>query len=84
MKKATDSIVVYEHWRQTKDPALLESIRLYNEDDCRSTWQLREWLLTLRPEGTPWFSAHEADALSIFTPMEPKRFRHIGATGFAA
>lgn len=27
----------------------------------------------------PW-----AHCLSIFTPMEPKRFRHIGATGFAA
>lgn len=61
VKKATDSIVVYEHWCQTQDPALLESIRLYNEDDCRSTWQLLEWLLTLRPEGMTWFSDHEAE-----------------------
>ncbi len=62
VKKATDSIVVYEHWRETGDPALLESIRQYNEDDCRSTWQLREWLLTMRPVGTPWFTLHEAEA----------------------
>ena len=61
IKKATDSIVVYEHWRETGDPALLESIRQYNEDDCRSTWQLREWLLTMRPVGIPWFTIHEAE-----------------------
>lgn len=60
VKKATDSIVVYERWRENGDPALLESIRQYNEDDCRSTWQLREWLLTLRPAGLPWYSAEIA------------------------
>lgn len=57
VKKATDSIVVYEQWRESKDPALLESIRQYNEEDCRSTWQLRDWLLSLRPGNLPWFSA---------------------------
>lgn len=56
VKKATDSIVVYEQWCESHDPALLESIRAYNEDDCRSTWQLREWLLSLRPSGMPWYS----------------------------
>ena len=56
VKKATDSIVAYERWRESKDPVLLESIRLYNEADCRSTWQLREWLLTMRPAGLAWFS----------------------------
>lgn len=62
VKKATDSIVVYERWRETQDPSLLESIRLYNEDDCRSTWQLREWLLTMRPTDLPWHSIGVADA----------------------
>ena len=56
VKKATDSIVVYEQWRESKDPELLESIRQYNEEDCRSTWQLRDWLLSLRPAGLPWFA----------------------------
>ena len=63
VKKATDSIVVYEKWCETKDPELLESIRQYNEEDCVSTWQLREWLLTLRPVGLPWFSIHSEEAL---------------------
>ena len=57
VKKATDSIVVYEQWRESKDPELLESIRQYNEEDCRSTWQLRDWLLSLRPASLPWFSS---------------------------
>lgn len=68
VKKATDSIVVYEQWRESRDPALLESIRQYNEEDCRSTWQLRDWLLSLRPDGLPWFSATVA-----MTSKQPAR-----------
>ena len=49
------SIVHYERWRVTQDDAELERIRAYNEDDCRSTHLLRDWLLTLRPAGLPWF-----------------------------
>lgn len=56
VKKATDSIVVYEQWRESRNSALLESIRQYNEEDCRSTWQLREWLVSLRPADLPWFA----------------------------
>jgi len=62
VKKATDSIVVYEQWCESHDPVLLESIRQYNEDDCRSTWQLREWLLKLRPLGLTWYSAKIAES----------------------
>ncbi len=68
VKKATDSIVVYEQWRGTRDPALLESIRQYNEEDCRSTWQLREWLLPLRPSDLSRFSSHEAEATTKKPP----------------
>ncbi len=49
------SIVYYEHWKETQDPELLKQISDYNEDDCRSTYLLREWLLTIRPQGLPWF-----------------------------
>jgi uncharacterized protein len=34
--------------------ALLEGIRAYNEEDCRSTVALHEWLLGLRPAELPW------------------------------
>ncbi len=43
------SIVFYEKWRQTRDEDLLKKIRDYNEDDCRSTYLLREWLLSIKP-----------------------------------
>lgn len=39
------SIVAYECWLQTREPAVLQAIRAYNEDDCASTRALREWLL---------------------------------------
>lgn len=72
VKKATDSIVVYERWRENHDPDLLESIRLYNEDDCRSTWQLREWLLTLRPSGMAWFSRATVEDANSKKPIRQK------------
>ena len=51
IRDAGASIVHYEHWRVTRDDAELEKIRTYNEDDCRSTHLLRDWLLAQRPEG---------------------------------
>jgi len=51
------SIVYYEKWRQTRDEDLLKKIRDYNEDDCRSTYLLREWLLSIKPEDTKLLSA---------------------------
>jgi len=59
---AGGSIVHYERWRVTRDDAELEKIRAYNEDDCRSTHLLRDWLLTQRPAGLPWFVARAPDA----------------------
>jgi uncharacterized protein len=49
---AGDSIVVYEQWRATQAPELLEAIERYNERDCRSTIELRDWLISLRPSGS--------------------------------
>jgi uncharacterized protein len=48
------SIVYYEKWRQTGDGDLLRKIRDYNEDDCRSTYLLLQWLLSLMPQATAW------------------------------
>ena len=60
---AGDSIVVYEIWRKTHAPDLLRQISDYNEDDCRSTLLLRDWLVGLRPDDLPWFSV-EAEVIS--------------------
>lgn len=49
------SVVVYERWRESGDPDLLEQIRDYNETDCRSTQLLRDWLVsTVRPAEMSW------------------------------
>jgi predicted RecB family nuclease len=47
---AGDSIVQYSRWIESDEPgdwnksAILKGIRDYNEDDCRSTAQLSQWL----------------------------------------
>jgi uncharacterized protein len=45
------SIVFYERWKEARDDAILEEIRRYNEDDCRSTEALCMWLRGLVPAG---------------------------------
>lgn len=43
--EAGESILGYEQWLQSGDSARLEEIERYNEQDCRSTRTLRDWLL---------------------------------------
>lgn len=52
---ASDSIVIYERWGRLKDDKLLEDIARYNEVDCRSTRQCRDWLVGMRDAATPWY-----------------------------
>ena len=49
-----ESVVLFEQWLESGDDAILEGIRAYNEEDCRSTVALHEWLLGLRPPDLPW------------------------------
>jgi predicted RecB family nuclease len=45
-----DSIIEFERWLDEGDDSILEAIERYNEEDCLSTWKLREWLLERRAE----------------------------------
>ncbi len=67
------SIVWYERWKETGEPALLESIEKYNEDDVRSTQELRDSLLKLRPADLPWAAPRipAGGASSSATTSEP-------------
>ena len=47
---AGTSVVQYEMWLDDPDDGILEAIRLYNEDDCRSLVGLRGWLEARRAE----------------------------------
>src|SRR5690606_5813215 len=59
----------YERWRETGDPAILDAICRYNEDDVRSTERMRDWLETVRPAGTPC----EASAAEAAAPVNEER-----------
>ncbi len=47
---AGSSIVEYEAWLESPAEAILEDIRAYNEDDCRSLVGLRGWLEARRAD----------------------------------
>ena len=49
-----ESIVLFEHWIETGERTVLGEIQAYNEEDCRSTFELHEWLLAQRPPELPW------------------------------
>jgi predicted RecB family nuclease len=49
-----ESAVLFDQWIEAQNDALLEDIRHYNEEDCRSLQELHEWLLQRRPPGLPW------------------------------
>lgn len=57
---AGDSVVMYERWRQLGDDNILSEIRAYNEVDCRSTLECRDWLLTYQPIHAAWFAGPTA------------------------
>ncbi len=50
VKKGDESIVMFERWLLDRDDRILADIEAYNQDDCRSTFLLREWLLARRLE----------------------------------
>ena len=50
VKKGDESIVMFERWLLDRDDRILADIQAYNQDDCRSTFLLREWLLARRLE----------------------------------
>jgi len=50
VQRGDDSIVMFESWLAGGDDSILRDIERYNDDDCRSTFLLREWLLERRAE----------------------------------
>ena len=61
---ANEAMLVYERWVQDQDPRILDEIAGYNEDDCRATLGLLDWLHKVRPSDLPWPTPAEPSALS--------------------
>ena len=59
-----DAIVEYERWRESQEQKFLEQIAAYNEEDCRATLALLDWLHKLRPPELPWPALPEPRAIS--------------------
>ena len=51
----------YSEWIETQDQYYLNEIESYNEQDCRSTYELHQWLLKIKPEKTSWFTSNLED-----------------------
>jgi uncharacterized protein len=39
------SVWWYDQWLETRDRNFLDLVLRYNEDDCRATWILKDWLV---------------------------------------
>ena len=74
---AVDSIVQYAHWMESGQPrdwpnsTILKGIRHYNEDDCRSTAELLQWLRTVADENDINATRTFALAATAATPAPP-------------
>jgi len=55
LQKGDISQDYYTEWMETKNQKLLDEIEEYNKQDCESTYQLRNWLLKVKPNNTRWF-----------------------------
>jgi predicted RecB family nuclease len=65
-----ESTVLFERWLESGDDSLLARVEAYNEEDCRSTVALHEWLLERRPPGLPWRPAIEPEPPDDEMPHE--------------
>jgi uncharacterized protein len=64
VRSGEQAVVDYELWRERRDDALLAQIATYNEEDCRATLGLLDWLHLLRPRDLPWPEPPKLQALS--------------------
>ena len=56
VKKAEESVKLYDFWLSSKDEKTKNDIIEYNKEDCVSTFYLREFLIEKKPESIDWFS----------------------------
>src|SRR6266850_8581179 len=54
LTSGTRAVLAYEQWMHTGAAALLEEIAAYNQEDCRATLALRDWLVDQRPGDAAW------------------------------
>lgn len=63
LKSGTRAVLAYEQWMESRERARLDEIAAYNEEDCRATLALRDWLVDRRPGEAVWAERPETRAL---------------------
>lgn len=84
VKSGTRAVLEYERWMETREETLVAAIVAYNEEDCRATLALREWLLGRRPDATPWREVEtpsEADDEKLAASQEREALRRALVDG---
>jgi predicted RecB family nuclease len=56
VQKGDKSEQYYIEWMETKNQKLLDELQSYNLQDCKSTYELRNWLLSIKPNNTKWLT----------------------------
>ena len=82
-----EAVIEFERWLDDRDPARLDAIAAYNEEDCLATLELRDWLLDRRPEAErehgvaiPFLPPPERDGAGAETRRARRTRRHASAT----
>ncbi len=70
---AMGSVIEYERWRETRDPAILDAIAAYNFDDCDSTRELHRWLCDVRREAEAQTQVPWRETVEPAAPSEKRR-----------
>ena len=70
IKKADDSVALYDEWLITKKDALKKDIIDYNEEDCISTFHLRNFLINRKPEDIEWFGKTKEEIVKMSKEKE--------------
>ena len=52
--RGADAVLEYEHYLADRDAAHLEAIERYNDEDCRATVAVVDWLRGQAPSGVSW------------------------------
>lgn len=66
VQRGMDAVLEYEKWMRFHEDTMLTSIAEYNEEDCRATLLLRDWLVEHHPSDKAW-----ADAIPVKEGAQP-------------
>ena len=77
VRSGMGAVLAYEGWMTAREDAALASIADYNEDDCRATLALRDWLVAQHPQDLSWLdpraSGEDKDAEEAGARSELRR-----------